>query len=57
MTKNEINEFVESMKELGDEWTEEQVIDVYGDKSLDEALSERKNTVNMLLNNIAKIVS
>ena len=34
MQKSEIAEFIESMEEIGDNWTEEQVKDVYGDMSL-----------------------
>lgn len=33
MNKQEINEFIERMEEVGDVWTEEQVNDVYGDCS------------------------
>lgn len=33
MTKTEINTFIETMEEIGDIWTPEQVEDVYGDKS------------------------
>ena len=33
MNKQEINEFIEKMEEVGDVWTEEQVNDVYGDCS------------------------
>ena len=31
MNKQEINEFIGKMEEVGDVWTEEQVNDVYGD--------------------------
>lgn len=30
MNRQEINEFIEKMEEVGDVWTEEQVNDVYG---------------------------
>lgn len=36
MKRSEIAEFIESMEEIGDNWTEEQVEDVYGDMSLSE---------------------
>ena len=42
MKRSEIAEFIESMEEIGDNWTEEQVEDVYGDMSLKEALAGRK---------------
>lgn len=47
MTKEEANEFVETMKEIGDEWTVEQALDAYSDKSLDEALTDRKASVSL----------
>ena len=31
MNRQEINEFIEKMEEVGDVWTEAQVNDVYGD--------------------------
>ena len=42
MTKAEINEFIETMGEIGDEWTPEEVERVYGNKSLQDALGDRK---------------
>lgn len=42
MTTEEINTFIETMEEFGDVWTVERVKDVYGDKSLEEAISDRK---------------
>ena len=42
MNKQEINEFIEKMEEVGDVWTEEQVNDVYGDSSFEEALADRQ---------------
>lgn len=42
MTTEEINTFIEIMEEFGDVWTVDQVKDVYGDKSLEEAISDRK---------------
>lgn len=41
MTKLEAKEFIERMGEFGDEWTEEQVIRVYENRSLQEALNDR----------------
>ena len=45
MTKTEINEFIETMGEIGDEWTSEEVERVYGNKSLQDALNDRKACV------------
>lgn len=42
MTTEEINTFIEIMEEFGDVWTIERVKDVYGDKSLEEAINDRK---------------
>ena len=54
MNKKEINEFIEEMESIGDIWTEEQVKDVYGNKTLEEALLERKSEVDLFLSSIAK---
>lgn len=42
MTTEEINTFIETMEKFGDVWTIERVKDVYGDKSLEEAINDRK---------------
>ena len=57
MKKSEIAEFMESMEEVGDNWTEEQVKDVYGDMSLKEALADRKVSVGRMIDIIGKIIS
>ena len=44
MTTEEINTFIETMEEFGDPWTVDQVKDVYGDNSLEEAITDRKAT-------------
>ena len=36
MKKKDIATFIEEMESIGDEWTTDQVEDVYGDVSLDE---------------------
>lgn len=56
MTKTEINTFIETMEEIGDIWTPEQVEDVYGDKTLDEALIDRKSACNKLGDIISTII-
>ena len=43
MNKSEIDEFIEQMEELGDEWNEEQVERVYGDMSLEDAITKRRS--------------
>lgn len=57
MKEKEINYFIEEMEAIGDEWTEEQVQDVYGQVSLEEALEDRKSSVDMHLNNLIKVFS
>ncbi len=57
MNKLEINEFMEQMEEIGDVWTVDQVKDVYGDYSLEDALSERRIQVGMLFENIGRLIN
>lgn len=46
MNRQEINEFIEKMEEVGDVWTEEQVNDVYGDSSFEDALADRQSSLD-----------
>lgn len=46
MTDLEINTFIEIMGEIGDDWTPEEVQEVYGDKTLEEALIDRKSALS-----------
>ena len=46
MTKTEILEFIEEMNAIGDEWTEEQVKNVYGSFTLEDAIQDRKRSLN-----------
>lgn len=57
MKRSEIAEFIESMEEIGDNWTEEQVEDVYEDMSLKEALADRKSSVGRMIDIIGKIIN
>ena len=57
MKRSEIAEFIESMEEIGDNWTEEQVEDVYVDMSLKEALADRKDSVGRMIDIIGKIIN
>lgn len=56
MNKSEMEFFIEEMSAIGDEWTLDQVEEVYGDKSLDEALEDRRSLVGMHLGNIASLI-
>lgn len=56
MTDIEINEFIDTMGQIGDLWTKEQVQDVYGDYTLEDALAERQSLVDMNLNNLSALI-
>ena len=49
MNKVEIDTFIETTGEFGDVWTIEQVQDVYGDKTLSEALLIVEHPTNIWL--------
>ena len=57
MTKAEIETFIETMSNIGDEWTPAQVRDVYGDSTLEDAIAERQGMVNQLAGNIGKLLN
>lgn len=46
MTDLEISTFIEIIGEIGDDWTPEEVQEVYGNKTLDEALADRKSALS-----------
>lgn len=49
MTKSEALIFIEMFEDIGDIWTTEQVLDVYGDTSLDDAITDRKASLSHLV--------
>ncbi len=53
----DIDKFIEEMEVIGDKWTPEQVEDVYGDYSLDEALANRKASVETLFDIIGNVLN
>ena len=57
MNKQEINEFIKKMEEVGDVWTEEQVNDVYGDSSFEDALADRQSSLDHLSDIINKVIN
>ena len=57
MKKNEVETFIEEMESIGDMWTPEQVEDVYGDYSLHDALSERKESIDSFFDIIGKVIN
>ncbi len=56
MTKDERTMFIEEMEEIGDVWEDEAVERVYGDKSLQDALADRKASMSILGNIIGNIL-
>lgn len=57
MKKQDVTNFIEEMESIGDIWTPEQVNDVYGDCTLDEALADRKSSLGSFFNIIGKVIS
>ena len=49
MNQKDAQLFIDEMKSIGDDWTIDQVMDIYGHTSLAVALSDRKNSINMLM--------
>lgn len=57
MNKTEVSTFIEEMEEIGDVWTPEQVEDVYGNSTLEEALADRKASVSTFFDIIGKVIN
>lgn len=57
MNKKEIETFIEEMESIGDIWEPEDVERVYGDSSLNEALEDRKGSVNTFFDIINKVIN
>ena len=57
MKKSDVRTFIETMEELGDIWTEEQVQDVYGDTSLKKALKDRRASLSIMSDIIGKVIN
>ena len=56
MTKFDAEIFIEEMEEIGDVWTVDQVLDVYGDDTLESAFEKRKSEVGIFMNIISSII-
>ena len=56
MTKFDAEIFIEEMEEIGDVWMVDQVLDVYGDDTLESALEKRKSEVGIFMNIISSII-
>lgn len=57
MNTIEINTFIEDMENYGDYWTEEQVKEVYGDKTLKEALNDRYACLSIMGNIVGTVLN
>lgn len=57
MTLTEIRTFLERMEEVGDVWTEEDAMRVYGDWSLKDALSDRMGDMHTFGNIIGTVLN
>lgn len=55
MKKKDVAVFIEEMEEIGDVWTPEQVEDVYGASTLEEALSDRKASISTFFDIVGMI--
>lgn len=56
MTSQEITTFIETMEEIGDIWTPEQVKDAYGVSTLNDAIFDRKSHIEKLTGIIGKVI-
>lgn len=56
MTKSEAEIFIDEMESIGDVWTVEQVMDVYGNVTLEMALKDRKASVGTFMNIISAVI-
>lgn len=57
MKNKEIDIFIEEMQLIGDEWTPEQVENVYGKKTLEEALVDRKSVLGTFFGCVEKVLN
>lgn len=57
MTRDEINEFIERMEEIGDVWEYEDAERVYGDRSLEDALNDRMSDMHAFANIIGMVIN
>lgn len=57
MNKQEIQEFIDSMEEIGDVWEETDVERVYGSMSLKDALQDRRSSLGTFFDIIGKVIN
>ncbi len=56
MTKSEAEIFIDEMESIGDIWTVEQVMDVYGNDTLEKALEDHKASVGTFMDIISAVI-
>lgn len=57
MKKRDIRTFIEEMEQIGDIWTPEQVEDVYGDTTVEEAIENRKEDIGTFFDIIETVLN
>ena len=55
MSTEDIKKFIEEMGKIGDVWTKEEVRDVYGETTLEEALMDRGRSIDRVVALIYKV--
>jgi len=56
MNQKDVQNFIEVMKAIGEEWTPEDVQEKYGDLTIEEALAARKNGLNPFYEFVENVV-
>lgn len=57
MTKQEIQDFIDKMEEIGDIWEADDVERVYGSMTLEAALKDRRSSVGTFFDIIGKVLN
>lgn len=57
MKDQDINAFIEEMESIGDVWESKDVERVYGNSTLDKALSDRKSALGSFFDIIGKVIN
>ena len=57
MTREERQEFIERMEEIGDVWEDDDVERVYGSKSLEDALKDRMSDMHVFADILGMVLN
>lgn len=57
MKKQDVNAFIEEMEMIGDIWEPEDVERVYGNTTLENAISDRKSSLGHFFDIIGKVIN